>query len=60
MNGTTTWLTDKVASLLPKTTATACHPFSSCNYGAACGYWTLYACCSLNGHVWCTNQGRCC
>jgi hypothetical protein len=60
MNVTTQWLSDRVASLLPKTDAEACVPFSSCSWGAACGSRTLYSCCSLNGHVWCTNQGVCC
>jgi hypothetical protein len=59
MNATTAWLADRVASLLPKTEASACVPFSSCNWGA-CSWWTLYACCSYNGRVWCTNQGVCC
>jgi len=59
MNGTSFWLADKVASLLPKTEASACFPFSSCSWGA-CGWFTLYQCCSLNGHVWCTNTGTCC
>ena len=60
MNGATSWLADRVASLLPQTSATACIPFSECSWGSACGSRTLYACCSYRGNVWCTNQGTCC
>jgi hypothetical protein len=59
MNAATTWLADRVASLLPQTSAAACIPFSICSFGA-CGSRTLFQCCSRRGFVSCNNTGLCC
>lgn len=60
MNGTASWLTDRVASVLPKVTAAADVIWSECDFGADCGSWTLFECHSRNGRVWCSSRGQCC
>jgi len=65
MYGVSTWLADRVASLLPQTllpqsSVAACTPFSICSWASPCGSRTLFACCSRHGFVSCVNQGTCC